>query len=187
MKLKTFPIMISKHFMRDHPRAGEDTQFREKIELAVAGKRKIVVSTWLDKNKLTRTRAELSEETGKIHTIRDNYEYWARIASEVNAGRGVLSLRQWTGSPYNYQRDGSKPKEFLQLTKMGVQRFGYEHHQPAAFIDGGCKKELEFHFSQRIQIIATNDGLSLDDWHGWFQKDMSDAAIIHFTDFRYGA
>src|SRR5687768_1027535 len=104
MKLKTFPIMISRQFLKGHPRAGEETQFKSKIFCK-----------------------------SKIHTIRDNYEYWARIAKEVNAGRGVLSLRQWTGSPYNFQCDGSKPKEFLQLPKMGVQKVSiWRFHDGAA-------------------------------------------------------
>lgn len=176
MKLKTFPLMISKQFLKSHPRAGEKTYFKEKI-LNSCGPRFLGdgESLQLIKDK-------------KLHTIRDNYEYWARIAIEVNAGRGVLSLRQWTGSPYNFQRDGSKPKEFLQLPKMGVQAI--------RLMTGGVVlngKEIPWY---EFNEIYTNDGFSyFDDFFHWFCPPLKNpaigrvldkqACIIHFTDFRY--
>lgn len=166
--MKTFYIMISKNFMKDHPRAGEPTNFRRAIEIG---------TKYADGH------------GGKIHTIRDNYEYWARIADEVNAGRGIFSLRQWTGSPYNFQRDGSKPKEFLQLPKMGVQAI--------RLMTGGVVlngKEIPW---DEFNEIYTNDGFSyFDDFFHWFCPPLKNpaigrvldkqACIIHFTDFRYG-
>ena len=57
--------------MKGHPRAGEATEFKEKL---LSGK--------------------------KIHTIRSNAEYWKKIISEVNAGKAYLSIREWEGMPY---------------------------------------------------------------------------------------
>lgn len=153
--MKTFPIMISKQFMAKHPKRGEPTEFRQKI---------------------------LARE--KIHTIRDNYAYWARIAEEVNSGRGVLSLRQWTKSPYNYARDGSKQEEFLRLEKMCVQNvYVYVDTNinfPRVTIDG--KQQIAWE-------VERNDGFSAPlgnaDFCAWFKKPLNGGALIHFTDFRY--
>lgn len=179
--MKTYYIMISKQFMKGHPRAGEPTHFREKIEWAVVQ----------------------SEEHGKIHTMRENYEHWAHVAEEVNAGRGILSLRQWTGSPYNYQQDGSKQKEFLQLTKIGVQRVSITKVQGfrltsddipicfdhTVFIDGklymGVPIVAGSDVSKHANNLPKNDGLSLPDFRAWFRKPLINGAIIHFTQFRY--
>lgn len=186
--MKTFPLMISKHFMKVHPRAGEPTEFREKIELALSGAVRI--------HTVSRHRAgqgwgrKLYEDHGKIHTIRDNYEYWARIAEEVNAGRGILSLRQWTGSPYNFARDGSKQKEFCQLTKMGIQKINIE---PILGVKVPENLSVNFDYNiyidtkqfKKTQSLVLNDGLLPDDFRGWFKKPLINGAIIHFTDFRY--
>lgn len=71
MKKKTYVLLMSTSFMKDHPRAGEPTKFDQKI---------------------------LSGE--KIYTIRANYDYWKPIIDSVNAGEGVLSVRKWSGKPY---------------------------------------------------------------------------------------
>lgn len=70
-KKKTYVLTLSKAFPKTHKRAGEPTEFREKL---------------------------LKKE--KIHTIRANYELWRKRIAEVRAGRAVLSVRQWTGKPY---------------------------------------------------------------------------------------
>lgn len=176
--MKTFVCMISKQFLATHPRRGQPTHFREKIFNAHG-----------QQNKDDRGLIYLA----KLHTIRDNYEYWARIANEVNAGRGILSLRQWTGSPYNFQRDGSKPKEFLQLPKMGVQKITIEKIIDA-HISEGTPLSIGFDYSifidgkasKQVGILPQNDGLSDADFRGWFKKPIIKGAIIHFTDFRYG-
>lgn len=176
--MKTFVLMISKAFMKGHPRAGQPTHFREKI---------------LNKN----GEHHLKDDRGliylaKITTIRENYPYWARIAEEVNAGRGVLSLRQWTKSPYNYQRDGSKQEEFLQLTKMGVQKITIKKILNV-HISEGTPLSIGFDFSifidgkasKQVGDLPTNDGLTQSDFRSWFKKPLIKGAIIHFTDFRY--
>lgn len=199
--MKTFPLMISKRFPHYHPRKGEPTNFREQIEFAVSGKRKVVASTWVDTNNLTRTRAELSEERGKIHTMRENYDHWARIADKVNSGYGVLSLRQWTGSPYNRMRDGSKAEEFLRLPKISVQRASITIYHvtqaplPAMDIKGGSYLSMgtikvDGKEIQHYREFYSNDGFSgldaSEDFKHWFGACIYDnMALIHFTPFRY--
>jgi hypothetical protein len=69
--MKTYVIILSKHFLANHKRAGEETHFKEKFL-----------------------------NGAKLHTIRANYPLWERRIKEVQAGNAVLSVRQWTGKPY---------------------------------------------------------------------------------------
>lgn len=149
MKKKTYVLTVSKVFMAGHPRASQPTNFRQRI---LAGT--------------------------KIHTIRKG-DYWRKVAEEVNAGRAVLSVREWIGRPYN-----SGQEEFLRLERMGWQavRIGNidigqlitVHGTDGSFLAG----------ENTISAIIENDGLTEDDFWDWFPK-ITDGGIIHFTDFRY--
>jgi hypothetical protein len=184
--MKTFPLSISKTFMAGHPRRGEPTYFSNKILLTVDKPEETFEHKgkkfFLDRNAYDKDTAFQAGWSPKIHTIRENYPYWARIAEEVNAGRGILSLRQWSGSPYNYKREGSKPVEFLQLTKMGIQKVKIEHIPiSGSHIVVGVNVEGAV---KNIDLVARNDGLSVDDFCKWFKKD-TEGCIIHFTEFLY--
>jgi hypothetical protein len=149
--MKTFPLMISKNFMTHHPRKGEPTLFKEKI---FSG--------------------------DKIHTIRANFAYWERIIKQVQAGKGVLSLRQWSGKPYY-----STPVEFIELTKdhgIGIQPFGMLNE----VISINNSYDLSY-IGGKYDVIAKNDGLSRIDFDNWFRPNKNDfqGGIIQFTDFRY--
>lgn len=67
--MKTYVLILSEYFPKDHPKAGEPTGFVG--DLMFTGK--------------------------KIHTIRSNYELWAKRIDEVRAGKARLSIRIWTG------------------------------------------------------------------------------------------
>ncbi|WP_025829854.1 hypothetical protein [Segatella maculosa] len=153
--MKTYVITLSKYFLAMHKRAGEETNFKEKF---------------------------LNGE--KIHTIRANYPLWEKRIKEVQEGRAVLSVRQWTGKPYR-----SKQVEITTLTaedEIGVQ---------AARIVAGIYLKIIFgenfeHYfvsEEERTLLAKNDGLSLEDWKEWFRSyDITNPlAIIHFTKFRY--
>lgn len=146
--MKTYVITLSRHFLANHKRAGEETHFKEKF---------------------------LSGE--KLHTIRANYPLWEKRIKEVQEGRAILSIRQWTGKPYR-----SKQVEIATLTAengVGLQRL--------EFTD--CRLRFPYVGSEWTSMVslAKNDGLSLNDWVGWFGGyDQSEPmAIIHFTKFRY--
>lgn len=70
MKKKTYVLTVSKTFMKEHPRAGDFTGFKEQILNGV-----------------------------KIHTIRSG-DHWRNVVDQVNSGRAFLSVREWTGKPY---------------------------------------------------------------------------------------
>jgi hypothetical protein len=176
MKKKVYVLMISRVFPATHPRRGEDTYFREKILAGQGfGPTDFQGDTWPAK--------ETDEK--KITTLRENYDHWARRAEKINRGEAVLSLRQWTGSPYNYKRDGSKPIEFLRLEKIQVQRVAVGHF-PIEYKGHGTNFIAVSIDEKMVSIdeVAKNDGLTVDDFCKWFKKDMV-GVIIHFTDFKY--
>lgn len=172
-KIVTYFLMVSKTFPATHPRRGDLTHFREQILRNCIGEKHISGSC--DPFIIV---DGLKFSTPKIHTIRENYDLWARRAEKINAGQAVLSLRQWTGKPYR-----SKQKEFLRLSKIYVQEFkiitgsvapGIPPSR-AVFIDRRIKN---------IHEVSQNDGLSVDDFCKWFKKDM-EGVVIHFSDKIY--
>ena len=164
--MKTYNIMLSKHFPATHPQKGQPTFFRDKVLAAVF---------------------KDSTQRQKLHTIRENYPLWLERIKQVEAGEAEICLRQWTGAPYR-----SKTVEIMRLgwqDGVGIQKlnFGWHNGEQIPVIEGwymygenGSKAEL-----------AKNDGLSLEDWQEWFKGHEKDTvydkplAIIHFTNFRY--
>ena len=157
--MKTYVITLSKHFLANHKRAGEETHFKEKFLLGQG-------LTDYD-----------TPSIAKIHTIRANYPLWEKRIKEVQDGRAVLSIRQWIGKPYR-----SKQVEIATLTAengVGVQKLEFYNNTL-----GLCHIGIVY---QRKYELAHNDGLSFEDWKEWFRGyDLSEPmAIIHFTKFRY--
>lgn len=146
-KRKTYVLTLSKTFMKGHPKAGEPTNFKE-----------------------------LYLQGLKIHTIRAG-EYWRKVVEEVNAGRAILSVREWSGKPY-----ASKQAEIGRHEKLGWQNIRIGN------IDLGYLVTIDKNYllaDHTIKHLANNDGLNLLDFQNWFDKKFFDGGIIHFTDFRY--
>lgn len=152
--MKTYVLTVSRFFPKSHTRAGQHTLFVEKIKEAVM---------------------PISDEPiigQKIHTIRANYELWEKRAKQINDGKAILSIRYWSGKPYN-----SKQVEFCQLTKIGLQKLADPSNFVWATIDGKKCDWLD---------VAENDGLSFDDFCDWFKvRQTEPMAVIQFTDFKY--
>lgn len=149
-KLKTYVLMLAHSFPAHHYKKGDATQFHGKCLAGV-----------------------------KIHTIRINAKNWARKIDEVNAGHAIISVRQWSGKPYE---KGSSQPELFQMTKCGYE---YVRKNNYGFI-------VENPYENRIEMvsyedISKNDGLTMDEFTWWFKKiDTKESLIIiHFTDFRY--
>ena len=163
--MKTYVITLSKHFLANHKRVGEETHFKEKFLLGQG-------LTDYD-----------TPSMAKIHTIRANYPLWEKHIKEVQEGRAALSIRQWTGKPYR-----SKQVEIATLTAengVGVQKLSF-------YKDKDGMASLRFFningkYIDRETLVANNDGLSKEDWQEWLRNyDLSEPmAIIHFTKFRY--
>lgn len=158
--MKTYVLIVSRTFPKYHKRAGENTNFIDGISCALFCPGDCNDCNFNDR---------------KIHTIRSNYEYWSKIIKEVQEGKAILSLRYWSGKPYN-----SKQVEFCKLDKdsgIGIQKIESFIWQYAI-----CEnKTIE------IEDISKKDGLSFEDFKEWFKGyDLSKPmAIIHFTNFRY--
>ncbi len=154
--MKIYVITLAKTFPVRHPKAGEDTYFR-----------------WGVENRY------------KIHTIRCNVPLWQKRVKEVEAGKACLSLREWSGKPYN-----SMQVEIARLTKEDGIGMQILRNKSIQINDGKTYADvITPDIGDSVldaSIIARNDGLSLDDWLAWFKGCKDDyLAIIHFTPFRY--
>lgn len=114
----------------------------------------------------------------KIHTVRGNRsELWDKRAQEIASGRKYLSVREWTGRPYN-----SEQRVLAEYHKIGLQHITIANSssdaEPQCWVDD---KKVP------IYEIAQNDGLAVDDFVEWFLTgtNVFQGVIIHFTDFRY--
>ena len=157
--MKTFVLTVSKEFPKTHKRAGESTFFVDNIK------------------KL------FTNESNKIHTIRGNYNLWAKRAEQINKGEAVLSIRYWSGNPYN-----SKQVEICILKEIGIENLEFEEKIMTPF-EVIRKKDGRIYTPSLSTLaeLANNDGLSLDDFKSWFRDyDLNKPmAVIHFTKFRY--
>lgn len=163
-KITTYVLMLSDRFPVGHISAGLETGFEPKVMAA--------------KNNMPCYRK-------KIHAVLANYDLWKKRFEKINAGQAVLSIRQWVGKPYG---KGSSQKELWRLTKddgIGLQKFVLDI-EVGEYV-GTIKIDDEKFSDSTILEIATNDGLSPDDWAFWFPdyKYGTPLAIIHFTSFRY--
>lgn len=162
--MKTYVITLSQNFPATHKRAGEETHFKEKFLLGQG-------LTDYD-----------TPSMAKIHTIRANYPLWEKRVKEVQEGRAVLSIRQWSGKPYC-----SKQVEIARLTAengVGIQKLSFDKDKD------GVASLRYFNINGKYidrETLANNDGLSKEDWQEWFRGyDLSKPmAVIHFTKFRY--
>ena len=161
--MKTYNIMLSKHFPATHPKKGEPTFFRDKLLAAVF---------------------KDTTQWQKLHTIRANYPLWKKRIEEVERGEAEICLRQWTGKPYR-----SKTVEVTRLRQedgVGIQKLTFDKDRDGMSVlhlynIDGCFPGM--------RQLAHNDGLSVEDWKAWFRGyDLSQPmAVIHFTPWRYTA
>lgn len=185
MNTIVYYLTLSQVFPRYHQRFGNPTLFRENFERAQRCS-KCELSGWSDSPFSTDYRKCLSpcyEGFLKLHTIRANYDFWARRFEKIYAGKAVLSVREWVGKPYG---KGSSQREIALLTRedgIGLQRLEF----PYDTLSGVSVDFDKTRLSSRLEILAHNDGLSFQDWKEWFRGyNLSQPmAIIHFTTFRY--
>jgi len=137
--------VVSEYFLKSHSKAGEKTDFVAAIVKEI-----------------------------KKHTIRVNFNYWLKAINRIKQGDAILSVRIWTGKPYN-----SKQKEVFRFTAddgVGIQKLKRAGN---LFIVGGDVVP--------VSTLSANDGLSKANFLEWFKgvKSGAEMAVIHFTKFRY--
>lgn len=165
----TYYLTLSQVFPSTHARAGKPTNFEAAFRAGQVFNR----------------GSECLYRHPKLHTIRANYDFWAKRFEKIAAGEACLSIRQWTGKPYR-----SKQVELAKLTRedgIGIQELHIVKEKLNSrpiwlgYVDG---EQGDYKF---FTNLSGNDGLSFDDWLEWFKGyDLSKPlAIIHFTKFRY--
>lgn len=155
-KIKTYVLTVSELFPKTHNKSGLPTGFINSI----------------------------SNQT-KLHTIRGNYPLWKKRIEEIKQGNAILSVRYWTGKPYN-----SKQKEVFVFDKDSAIEIQGLHFENNRFLEPFVSSETSLDGIQEYvstHLLARNDGLSFPDFKEWFKNyDLSEPmAIIHFTPFRY--
>jgi hypothetical protein len=176
-KAKELPqivLILSSQFMKEHPRAGEQTNFREKI-LSALNRDEELVATCFQK------------PPQKLHTIRAKFKEWEAKIAKVNRGEAVLRVVTWSGVSYR-----SKWVDVCTLTKddgIGVQELQFDKDDWSwAWVSNTDKADLSPRTLQpSYNRLSKNDGLSVDDFKAWFKgyNLAEPLAIIHFTNFRY--
>ena len=110
----------------------------------------------------------------KLHTIRPNFDKWKEKIEEVKSGKAELVLKQWEGRPYH----STPNKLFIFDEKDDVDVSKLTKTADGFFVNDTIKVEPE--------ILAKNDGLSLQDFEDWFKVFPTEPmAILHFNSFRY--
>lgn len=163
--MRTYVLLLSRKFPKTSINAGEDTYFKEGVLNGVNG-----------------DHENFEYQHCKLHTIRLNYTMWEKRIKEVQEGKAVLSIRQWSGRPYR-----SKQKTILTLTQLhcvGIQKLRSVDDKAAYFVnEQGNVMPIPF------RKLAENDGLDLDTFKDWFSNAQptpdKPMAIIQFTPFRY--
>ena len=176
--METYYLILSQVFPSTHPRAGEPTNFNSALDFAIRCAK-------VPERQKRMCKGECIAGYLKLHTIRANYEFWAKRFEKIAAGEAVLSIREWVGKPYG---KGSTQREIVRLTRddgIGIQKLEFEPADKLFGKSHPCINDGKGVSS--IEELANNDGLSLKDWKEWFKDyDISKPlAIIHFTKFRY--
>jgi hypothetical protein len=109
---------------------------------------------------------------GKIHTIRQNYDFWKRFEGQDAA------LFVWEGKPYQ-----SKQRVFCVKRIVSVEKAHKWGLRSFYLDDGGANSGLYLPNS----ILAKKDGFGdFAEFEDWFSAyPVGAMAILHFTDFRY--
>ena len=109
----------------------------------------------------------------KIHTIRaDEKGYWKKVVDKVNSGKYYLSIRTWSGKPY-----ASKQSEVTRVYSMNYQEIYMSNE--------GIMVDDRMLTLDEVKTLAANDGLSVENFEGWFRKLPFKGCILHFTNKVY--
>src|ERR1035437_8831419 len=161
-KIVYYQVAVSRTYQSTHPRKGEETNFIEKIEIALN------LGTW--------NEMPFYPYDSKLHTIRKNYPMWVKRMKKVMEGKAVIDLFYWTlpGGRYNPE---NKKVVFATLDKdsgCGVQEIEFGQ------IKGSLIPMFEGMANRTNCIeLSKNDGLSLEDFKAWFKNyDLSEPMAI---------
>ena len=157
-------VTLTKQYFKSHPKAGEPTQF-----------------------------ADMVRNGSKIHTCRDNADYWIGKIESLKATGGTLCIREWSGRPYRSPQDTVMEisSEVVHVSVLKLTRLtfdgptsGCHYHTYSAIV--GNRHVLTEEIAKNDGFDNENDFLAfLDPLFDKYQSETIRLAIIHFTDFRY--
>lgn len=158
-------VILTKRFFDGHPRAGEETHF-----------------------------ADLVRDGKKIHTCRDNADYWCNKIERLKAAGGTLSIREWEGKPYRSRQItiADIPAEQVDVQRLTVQR-AYVH-----ILNSNAEPLVGYRATINDKLVpmkelATNDGFDrerdfedfIDPLFDKYHSDTITLAVIYFNNYRY--
>jgi hypothetical protein len=121
---------------------------------------------------------------GKIHTIRQNYEYWKKFEGQN------IALCYWSGKPYRSKQIIFCVKKLVSV-ELAVLYFNYtKNFEKASMKISALKLNADGHkkYVKTDQLfLMVNDGFdSTRKFRDWFWNyHKGEMAILHFTDFQY--
>ena len=145
-------IMFSRVFPRSHPRAGQETNFMQKIWKAI----KVPLPVSIHGEYLNDEVHKLmfGDWKPKYHTIRRGHRF--------NVG-DKFSPRIWTGRPY-------ASKQIIIADDIEVKKtFDFEMDENGVFAVNGGYLLID----ADVKKLALNDGLTEEDFFYWFMPDIS--------------
>ena len=157
--MNTVVVMLTKEFFKGHPMAGKPTNF-----------------------------STLVKQGKKIHTCRDNHDYWAGKIEALKKNGGVLSIREWSGKPYRSNQNVimDVPASEVHVSTLELHRIITVYNEKRYYATIGGKPIS-------MAKLAGNDGFNfqtdfeafLDPIFDMRGADVVKLAIIHFNSYRY--
>ena len=165
--MKQLVVLLSKTFFPKHRKAGEPTEFRDKV---VRG--------------------------NKRHTVRCNYSYWAERVKKLQEVGGVLSIREWSGKAYRSPQEVilEVPASLIEVQRLELTRVinihcDEIHYEWKAIVDGQHVDPylLAYNDGLRMEDFADFFNPVFDEFIKKAPAAMHTLtfAVIHFTTFRY--
>ncbi|OGD52551.1 hypothetical protein A3K80_09220 [Candidatus Bathyarchaeota archaeon RBG_13_38_9] len=125
----------------------------------------------------------------KIHTMREDKHHRWKPGRKIHMATGVRT--KFYNCFYNAV---CKSTQTIEIRHIGVGTcfrsvkiwIDNEFRFTREFVNYGETGFLDYPSTDFLELLAKNDGFdSSDDFLRWFNKDLPEAVIIHWTDFKY--
>jgi hypothetical protein len=169
-------LMFSKVFPKGHPKAGQKTRFVELLWVGIlreSPEMKETMHQYLDKYDKVYWDIKYIEFTllkdlpSKIHTIRGGF---SRHEGQI------ISPRIWIDKPYHSKTLTFAPDMAIKhIEEISIRETSIDDNPLGELLS------MVVNFPTEMQIIAQNDGLSLQDFKDWFRRDKLEGQILIFS------
>lgn len=158
-------LIISRHFLSDHPKAGQPTYFVDKIYTTLRSTGFLTLeNVSLMQHYAERFGEHTFKQGEKFHTIRPTVRW--------KVGE-MASLRFWTGAAYR-----SEQFEFARVRLKNVYDISIGRAD-----NGGFGIKINGKKCSDMDVLANNDGLPIGDFQDWFPLGRKfDGQILSWSD-----